>query len=159
LTGDPPFIISTTYECTTSRPIWALIFLWSEDGEGTIIRDPERRNRVVGPASIRYCTDGWEDEDFERYEIEDSLMLRMEPGRRFSTCYKMSTEPREPGFGTDMKCLKEGKSYGITLRVRKWRWMYEDEMGELGWNGRRELLATIKPTTWRVDCSTTFTTV
>jgi hypothetical protein len=71
----------------------------------------------------------------------------------------MSVEERKPGFGTDMRRLKEGESYPITLRLRRWRWMYEDEMGELGRNERRELSKTVRPTTWRVDCSTIFKAV
>jgi hypothetical protein len=159
LTGEPPFTITTTYECITSHPISALIYQNSEWGNGAEIRDPERRCRRVGPTSIRYCTDGWEDEDWDRYEIEDSILLRMEPGQKFSTCYVVSAETRMPGFGSDMRSFKENKTYKVTLRERTWRWMYEDEMGDLDWNGRIETLKSVKKMRWKVDCSTTFSTV
>jgi len=163
LTGEPPFIINTTYECTTSRPIWALILQDSERGGGTEIRDPERLShgnpRRVGPTSIVLCTDGMLGSEMDRVEIEDSILLRLEPGQKFSTYYKISAVERKRGFGSDMRMMSREKSYKVTLRQRCWRWMFEDEMGDLDENGRRGLLKKVTKTTWNVDCSTTFTTV
>lgn len=112
----PPFTATTTYECTTSRPNWALIRLYTHFGGGIEIRDPLHKNRRRGPT----CTIIEDDWDEEALDLEDTQLIRLEPGQKFSTSYTVSVVPMVDGLrSADVKGMVKGNLYNITLRKRR----------------------------------------
>ncbi len=143
--GDPPFVVTVRYECTTSRPISALVHLNSDACNGIEIRDPARRaaldsrweHRRIGPDTIVM-----NDEYYGDDTIDDAEVVRMEPGKLFERPYTFSVVPKLNGIKrSDIWGLKPGTTYELMLRKQTWRWMFEDEMLEnCSSEERRELL-------------------
>ena len=154
LSGEPPFTATTEYECLGSKPIWALIRLFTDFGGGIEIRDPQRKHRKIGARST-IIADEW---DEEALDLEDTELVRLEPGQRFSTVYTVSVVPKAGGLrASDTKHMVPGNTYEITLMRRRWRWMFEDEMdGDIGENERRETLKRKEAVEWDVDCQVNF---
>jgi hypothetical protein len=161
LDGQPPFVAITEYECTTSKPIWALVGLFTHVGNGILIRDPQRlvsgKPRRIGPTSTIY-EDDWDD---KALDLEETELVRLEPGRKFSTSYTISVVPKVDGLrGSDTYAMVKGNTYEISLRKRRWRWMYENGMGEgLSKEEWRELLSKKDPMEWDVDCKVNVTAI
>lgn len=168
LNGKPPFTATTTYECTTSRPIWALIRLFTDFGGGIEIRDPQRKHRRMGPPST-IVADEW---DTDALDLDDTVLVRLEPNQKFSTSYTFSVVPKASGIvHSDVRHMAKGNTYEITLRRRRWRWMFEDEMEvwvvvgeemseeeeEEEREERRQMLRKKEVMEWEVDCMVTFT--
>lgn len=90
---------------------------------GLEIRDPERKGRRIGPSPDWFCGD----EEESRQAEED--LLRFEQGKAFQQSYTLSVEAKENGLlHSDTWNLVSGKTYRLTLRKSKWRWLYEDEL-------------------------------
>jgi hypothetical protein len=148
LIGEPPFTATTTYERTTSRPIWALVRLFTDFGGGIEIRDPVRKHRQVGARST-IIADEW---DEHALDLDDTALVWLESGQTFSTLYTVSVVPKVNGLrDSDVKHLVVGNTYEITLRKRRWRWMFEDEMGGGLSEKERRVLRKRKVVEWKVD--------
>jgi len=154
LSGEPPFTATTEYECTASKPIWALVRLFTDYGGGIEIRDPQRKHRQIGARST-IIADEW---DEEALDLENTELVRLEPGQKFSTSYTVSVVPKAGGLrDSDTKYMVQGNTYEITLRKRRWRWMFEDEMaGDIGEDERRAILKKTEVVEWDVDCQVNF---
>lgn len=158
LDGEPPFTVTTTYECTSSRPIWAIVRLFRYFSCGIIIRDPQRRNhRRIGPTST-IISDDWDEDDLN---LEDSELIRLELGQKHSIPYTISVVPKARGLrASDVYLMVKGNTYDIGLRKRRWMWMFEDEMGgEMSEEDRREMLRKREAVEWEEDCIVSFQTV
>lgn len=158
LNGEPPFTVTTTYECTSSRPIWALVRLFEYVGCGIILRDPQRKNhRRIGPSST-LIGDDW---DEEAVTFEDSQLIRFQLGQKHSIPYTISVVPKVSGLSSsDVYLMVKGNTYEITLRTRNWKWMFEDEMEEgMSEEQRKELLWKREAVEWTEDCMVTFQAV
>jgi hypothetical protein len=85
-------------------------------------------------------------------------LVRLEPDQKFSASYTFSVVPKLGGLrGSDTRMIVEGNRYEITLRKRRWRWMFEDEMrGGMSEGERREVLSGREAVEWRVDNMVTF---
>lgn len=69
-------------------------------------------------------------------------MVRLEPSQKFSTSYTLSVDPNADKLrNSDTRNMVSGSLYEITFRKRKWRWMFEEEMGgDLSKEERGEVL-------------------
>ncbi|KAI9860132.1 MAG: hypothetical protein M1813_006242 [Trichoglossum hirsutum] len=154
INGEPPFTATTTYECTASRPIWSLVRLFTDFGGGIQIYDLERKHRRIGPTST-IIADEW---DGDALDLDDTALVRLEPGQTFSTSYTLSVVPKADGLrNSDVKNMVKGNTHEVGLRRRRLRWMFEDEMGgEMSEAERREMLRTRDAMEWGVDCKETF---
>ncbi len=154
LSGSPPFRAITEYECTASKPIWALVSLWADFSGGIEIRDPLRKHRRIGGGSI-IDADEW---DEEALDLEDTALIRLEPGQKFSTSYTVSVVPKADGLrDSDTKHMVPGNTYVITLRKRRWRWIFQDEMAQdIDEDERRAILKKREAVEWKVDCQVNF---
>jgi len=151
--GNPPFTISTTYACNTSRPIWALFPLFTYFCGGIKIRDPARNHRRIGPDPTFL-----QEVDLNTLNLEDTLLVRLEPEREHSTSYTLAVVPKANGIlHSDVHMFVKGHQYEVTLRKRQLRWMFEDEMPDRMTEAeRRELLKEKAPLEWRPDCCLPF---
>ncbi|KAF2420945.1 hypothetical protein EJ08DRAFT_653679, partial [Tothia fuscella] len=164
LSGDPPFIVKTTHECTSDRPIWALIRVFADFATGIRIRDIEplldssgeviRYHRRMGPDPTIV---GDRDDD-GNMDLDDTELVRLALGEHFSTEYTISTVRKLNGLvRPDTRLMKAGGRYEIYLRDRRWRWMFEDEMGgDLSKEERREILSKMEVEEWAADNRVTF---
>jgi hypothetical protein len=154
LSGEPPFTATTEYECTASKPIWALIRLFTDYGGGIRIRDPQRKHRQIGARSTIIA----DEFDEDALGLEDTELVCLEPGQKFSSSYTVSVVPKAGGLrDSDTKHMVQGNTYQITLRKRRWRWMFEDEMaGGIGEDERRAILTKTEAVEWDVDCQVNF---
>lgn len=160
LDGQPPFVTTTEYECITAKPIWALVGLFTHKGKGVEIRDPERvsqgKARRIGPTSTLIS----DEIDLRALELQESELVRLEPGQTYSAIYAISVFPHSILTNSDTRPMKKGNTYIIGLRRRKWRWMFEDELvGGLGEEEIREILSKKDPMEWEVNCEVIITTV
>ena len=121
------------------------------------MRNGTRRPRRVGP----YYTVSSEDFDWDAADLEESKLVRLEPGSKFSTTYIICVIPKLGGIiHSDTFSMAKGNAYWIKLRPRKWRWMFESEMEEgLSEEMRRDILAKMDPMKWEVDCKVDVTAV
>jgi hypothetical protein len=159
LDGQPPFVTTTEYECITAKPIWAMVGLFTHRGKGVEIRDPARvfggKAKRIGPTST-IIPDEW---DELALELEETELVRLEPGQKFSTTYTMRVVPYSLR-SADTHAMQKGKPYIISLRTRKWRWVLEDELEEgLDKAEIREILSKKDPMEWKADCEVAITTV
>jgi hypothetical protein len=54
---------------------------------------------------------------------------------------------------SDTRNMVKGNTYEITLRERKWRWMFENDMGgDLRKEERGEILRKKETMEWKADC-------
>jgi len=162
LSGDPPFTVTTTYRHTgtsdnkAGESIWALIYLSSHNGKGIDIRDPQRQNRRMGPSSTN-ISDEWDEDD---HDVEDSLLVRLQPGQEICTSYTFSVVAKAGGLrNSDIRNMIAGNNYEITLKKRRWRWMFENQMDATTKDQRREILERQKAIEWEVDCKAEFEAV
>jgi hypothetical protein len=155
LSGEPPFKAITEYECTASKPIWALVRLFTDFSGGIEIRDPLRKHRRIGGVSS-IVADEW---DEDALDLEDTELVRLEPGQKFSTSYTISVVPKADGLrDSDIRHMVPGNTYEITLRKQRWRWMFEDDMPEdIGEDERRAILKKTEVVEWKVDSQVNFT--
>ncbi|KAL2060152.1 hypothetical protein VTL71DRAFT_9974 [Oculimacula yallundae] len=155
LSGQPAFTVTTTYECTASKPIWALVRLWADYSGGIEIRDPQRNHRRIGGGST-LIADEW---DEDALDLEDTSLVRLEPGQKFSTQYTVSVVPKADGLrNSDIRLMVPGNTYEITIKKQRWRWMFEDEMDkEMDIEERRTILKNRDVAEWKVDCLANFT--
>ena len=154
LKGEPPFTVITKYENTGSRSICALVRLYSHHGSGIEIRDPSRNHRRIGPPSTMIQ----DDFDEEAQDLEDTQLVRLEPGQTFETSYTFSVVPKLDGIrNSDVRNMVVGNTYVITLKKRRWRWVFEDEMPHgLDDEEARHLLRKRHAAEWSVDCTVRF---
>jgi len=163
LSGNPPFIVNTTYECTSHRPIWALIRVFADFATGIRIRDTEPlldgsgnviKYRRLGPDPTRV---GDRDDD-GNIDLDDTELVRFALGEQFSTSYTISTVEKLNGLvRADTRLMKLGGTYEIYLRLRRWRWMFEEEMGgEMSEEERRKILSKKEVDEWVADNRVTF---
>ena len=153
MSGEPPFKAITEYECTVSKPIWALVRLFTDFSGGIEIRDPLRKHRRIGGLSS-IVADEW---DEDALDLEDTELVRLEPGQKFSTSYTISVVPKAGGLmASDMRHMVPGNTYEITLRAQRWRWMFEDEMADIDEDERRAILKKREAVEWKVDCQVNF---
>lgn len=89
LSGNPPFTITIIYTCVASRPIWALVSLFSEAGGYHIrIRDPSRGNGRIGVHSV------WVDDDDPPEAHEDAQIAKLDPGGQFKVPYTFDVQDK-----------------------------------------------------------------
>lgn len=158
LSGTPAFTATTTHTNTSARALWALVRAWAPFGRGIAIRDPARRGRRVGPTST-LVGDEWDAEALDR---EDSVLVRLGPGEAWASAYTVETGAKARGLrGSDVMACRAGGVYEVGLRRRRWRWMWEDEMGEgeMGEEERRRVLEGREAVEWEVGCMVEFTAV
>ena len=155
--GEPPFTVTTIYECTTAQPLWALVRLYSHCCGGVQIRDPDRKNRRIGPPGTMLQHEF----DEELLDIEDTELVRLELGYKYLTKYTFSTTPKLNGIThSDVRNLVIGKAYTVTLRRPRWRWMFEKDMPPyLIKHARREVLSEVDMVEWSVGCEASFEVV
>jgi len=108
----------------------------------------------MGPQST-IIADEWDD---VALDLDDTELVRLELGQKFSTSYTFSVVPKADGLrNSDVRNMVKGNTYEITLRRRRWRWMFEDEMGEgMSEEEREEALRKREAMEWMVDCKATF---
>ncbi|KAF2417716.1 hypothetical protein EJ08DRAFT_69829 [Tothia fuscella] len=148
--GSQPFSASTTYECITASPIWALIRLYEHHFTGIRILDPARGHRRIGPnPPIIVC----EDFDDEERDLQDTVLIRFEPGDKFSTTYAFGFELKRNGKRGDAKLMEPGNTYFVALKKRRVRWMLENQMeGGRGEEQRRDVLSHKEVQEWEPRC-------
>ncbi|KAI9802278.1 MAG: hypothetical protein M1833_001784 [Piccolia ochrophora] len=123
LSGEPPFTCFVNWALDGDRPICALLTQTTSSNIGLEIRDPKRRGRRIGPPS-----DWLGDEGSPPEEIE---FVRFGRGSQFLQSYVLKTEAKQDGLvNSDTWNLHSGKTYELTLRSTKWRWLYEDELND-----------------------------
>jgi hypothetical protein len=90
--------------------------------------------------------------DEHALDLDDTALVWLEPGQTFSTLYTVSVVPKVNGLrDSDVKHLVVGNTYEITLRKRRWRWMFEDELGGGLSEEERRVLRKKKVVEWKVD--------
>lgn len=117
-------MVTIKHHSTAPRPIWALVYRFTDWCSGIEIRDLEHhRRRGPTPLSAAYAQ---LDEDPNL--LEDTSLQRLAPGQSLEAEYTLRVEARSGDFPSDVYKLKDGKRYRITLRQLKWWWVFEDEM-------------------------------
>ncbi len=99
-----------------------------------------------------------DEEDSEPSEEEE--LLRLERGDSFRQSYTLDVKPKFKGIiNSDTWNLGSGKTYELTLRKSKWRWLYEDELGAavLQDTARLKAILSQEPRVeWQTDCRAEF---
>ncbi|KAF2127047.1 hypothetical protein P153DRAFT_398421 [Dothidotthia symphoricarpi CBS 119687] len=141
LSGDPPFIATTVYTCTTLRPIYALISLFSDFGDHLEVRDPNR-GRLADKRIGVVPTMVFDDWDEENLDFIDSRLVHVNPGEKVETTYTFSVVPKAKGLRrSDTASMKESGEYTIELGKRKCWWIDAKEMVEgMGEQEKKEML-------------------
>ena len=156
LKGQPPLTATTAYSCTASQPIWALVSLYTQFGGGIDTRDRERDHRRGGPP----CTIIDDEFDTEAPGSRGQRNSALGPGEDFSTVYTLSAVAKDGIQHSDNKKFGIGKSDKITLKERRWKWMFEDGIPVgLDLKARRKILSQEHITKGCEDSSATFETV
>ncbi len=85
-------------------------------------------------------------------------LVRIDPGQKFSTSYTISVVPKADELrDSDIRHMVPGNTYEITLRKRRWSWMFEDEMAEdIEEDERRAILKKREAVEWKVDHQVNF---
>ncbi len=158
--GEPPFIVTTTNQCTTERSICALLYSFPHTCNGVEVRDPERNNRRIGPVST-CMEDDTPDPELDRQKLfqHETELVRLDPGQIHRTSYTFSIVAKVHGLRhSDIRVLKDGNSYQLTLREQRWWWMFEDQMpADCSDKEKREILSKQPVTKWKPECSSEFT--
>ena len=153
LSGAPSLTVFIDWKLDGNRPIWALMAQPKGHNIGVEIRDPERKNRRIGPSPDLVGTD-----EEESDSLPDEKILRFEGGNAFRQSYTLSTEKKYNGvLNSDTWNLVSGKTYQLTLRKSRWRWRYEDqfETTDLQDMARLEAMLSEEPwVEWKLDCHT-----
>jgi hypothetical protein len=176
LSGSPPFYVTTTYDGTSTRPIWALIYRDSTFGSGIRFRDTlqardkdgnlqfsntgEPRYLRLGPSST-VVGDFKPDPDRNVF-LEDSELMRLGLGDKFSTSYLVTTKDLPSGLvRADTYKMIPGGKYEIYLNRKRGRWAYEDKMseGNISEGERRRILSEKNEVFWKDDTKMTFEVV
>jgi hypothetical protein len=156
--GEPAFIVTTTYKCVAVRSIWALRDPLARMCNGVQTRDPDRKYRRIGPDPEILCEDPEYDLSPEDIIRRDTVMMRLDPGDVFSTSYTFSVVKKMRGLiHSDVWNLKDGKKYKLTLWPQRWWWMFEDELpAGSSDEQKRDILSKLQVTKWQPDCSSWF---
>lgn len=150
-TGVPPFVVTIKHQSTVSRPLWALVYRFTDWCEGIEIRDLERNGRR-GP-SLGWLAYAQFDEDPD--PREDTSLERLEPGQSLEILYTFDPQRQARGqVRSDLEKLKDGQRYRVVLRKRKWWWAFEDEIPEdcKTDEERRRILGEQRYCEWMPDC-------
>lgn len=148
--GDPPFVVTIKHHSTAPRPIWALVYRFTEWCSGIEIRDLEHHRRR-GPSPL-WAAYAQLDEDPD--PLDDASLERLAPGQSLQVAYTFAVERKFGAFPSDVHKLEDGKRYEITLRKQKWWWMFEDEMPTdcTTAEERRRFLGGRMCCSWRPQC-------
>lgn len=122
--GDPPFVVTIKHQSTSPRPIWALVYRFSEWCCGIEIRDLEHHRRR-GPSPLWAA---YTQVDVDPDPRDDASLEHLVSGQSLEIAYTFCVERKLGAFPSDVQKLKDGQRYQITLRQRMWWWMFEDEM-------------------------------
>jgi len=97
-------------------------------------------------------------DDDGNIDLDDTELVRLALGEQFSTSYTISTVKKLNGLvGADTRLMKVGGTYEIYLKPRRWRWMFEDEMGgEMSKEERRQILTKMEVDQWAAGNRVTF---
>ena len=151
LSGAPSLTVFIDWKLDGDRPIWALMAQPKGLNIGFEIRDPERKDRRIGPSPDLVGTDEEEGESLPNEEI-----LRLGSEDVFRQSYTLSTEKKGNGLlNSDTWNLVGGKTYHLTLRKRTWRWQYEDQLDAAVLQdeaGMRAMLQEEPWVEWKPDC-------
>ena len=123
--GDPEFTVTYAHENIGTKPIWALVRLWSDYCNGFEARDPQERNRRRGlPPTM--LADEW---DEDALDLKDTERIHLDPGQTMSKSYTFSAGEKLDGFiSSDMYKLEVGKNYVLGLRPQRWRWIFVNDL-------------------------------
>ena len=107
---------------------------------------------------MTYDSEAQGDRNVEASDLEDTAIVRLEPDQSFGTTYDFSVVDKLAGFRhSDVHNLATSKTYYITLRPQRWRWMYEDDMLQsLTMEEKRIRIHQQPLTEWLADCCTPF---
>jgi hypothetical protein len=86
ISGNPPFKATKTYTCASAQPTWFLITLYSKLAHTLGVQNPnhpKNKDSRVGPFPS-FAGDGWGQ---EKLDLEDSELVRLEPGEQSETGY------------------------------------------------------------------------
>lgn len=122
--GDRKFTVTYSYKNVGTKPIRALVRVWSDFCNGFEARDLHtRRCRGLPPTRLG------EDFDEEAIDLEDTELINLAPGQTTSRSYMFSTGEKLRGYiHSDMYKLEVGKKYALGLRPRRWRWTFADNL-------------------------------
>ena len=153
LSGAPSLTVSIDWKLDGNRPIWALIAQPKGHNIGIEIRDPERKNRRIGPPPDLVGTDDEKESD----PLPDEEILRIEGETTFRQSYTLCTEKKGNGLlNSDTWNLVSGKTYQLTLRKSRWRWRYEDQFEPTELQDMATLRALLREepwVEWKPDCN------
>ena len=152
--GDPPFVVTITHRSTAPRPIWALVYRFTDWVWGIEVRDLEHHHRR-GPSRLWLAYAQFDEDPDLR---EDTSLERLEPGQSLEMAYTFSVERKFKDFPSDVHKLQDGQRYEVTLRKRRWWWMFEDEMPMdcTTDDGRRRVLGEQTCCVWKPECVAEF---
>jgi hypothetical protein len=160
LSGNPLFYATSTYTCTTTQPIYALIHLYTQTANNLVVRDPNyarKRNARIGPSPTIGCLDREDDPP----KGEDAILLYLKPGGKFESIYTFATTPKSGGWHrADTHSMREGGTYTIESRAREFWWMYAEDVDEgLSEEEKKAILTQRKCMSWKPDCKLEFTAI
>jgi hypothetical protein len=160
ISGAIPFKVIKSYTCTSIRPTWFLFTLYSEWAHELVVRDPNHpkgKYHRVGPF-FTWSQDEW---DQEEIDIQDTELVRLEPGEKFETEYVFRIKPRPLSTETsDVKNMKADRPYWIEVGHAKCWWICADDLKEnLTSEEMRDLLGQRKYVQWKPTCRVDFETV
>lgn len=123
--GNPEFTVTYAHENTGTKPIWALVRLWTDYCNGFIARahNPqtprEKRPRGLPPTIL---ADEW---DEDALDLNDTELIKLNPGQTMSRSYTFSVDEKLNGFiSSDMYKLEVKRKYVLRLHPRRWRWIF-----------------------------------
>ena len=127
ITGNPEFTVTYTHENISTKPICALVRVWADYCNGFQARDPLQKYRPRGlPPTM--LADEW---DEDALDLNDTELVRLDPGQSMSRNYTFSVSKKLDGFiHNDMYKLEVGKKYVLCLREQRWRWVFAEDLPE-----------------------------
>lgn len=152
--GDPPFVVTIHHQPKASRPIWALVYDFTDWCSGIEVRD-FKFHRRIGP-SLGMAAFANLDEDPD--PLDDTSLHYLTSEQPLNIAYTFCVHMKESGFRSDVDKLKDGQRYDITLRKQRWWWMFEDDMPKdcTTDQERREILSKQTCCVWKPQCVAEF---